>query len=310
VIMPAKALVNLLGWHADAMPGASGTRVAQFTAMSFDVSAQEIFSALCSNKTLVIPPNEIRSASSELVRWLDENQIEELFAPTLVLEAVAEAAQEQGRSLEHLVEIAQAGEAFQLSEAAREFFTKRGERRMRNHYGPTETHVCTAYDLPRELSAWPNPVPIGAPIWNTKLYVLDGQLNPAPLGVPGELYVAGEGIARGYLNRAGLTAERFVANPYGKPGARMYRTGDLVRWRVDGNLEYLGRSDQQVKIRGFRIELGEIESILLEHPQIAQARVVVHEDRPGMKRLLAYVVVKEKLDLPVLRRTLQGRLPD
>src|SRR5437764_6273547 len=178
-----------------------------------------------------------------------------------------------------------------------------------NFYGPTE---CTVDALSARVSEHARPV-VGRPLRNLRAYVLHDQLSPVPVGVPGELYLAGAQVARGYLGRPGLTAERFVANPFGEAGSRMYRTGDRARWRAEGVLEYLGRVDEQVKIRGFRIELGEVESSLLDHPEVADAVVVAREDEPGRKRLVAYLVPAAGAQLPTtadLRAFLAQTLPD
>ncbi|MFE3906020.1 amino acid adenylation domain-containing protein, partial [Streptomyces sp. NPDC059153] len=175
-----------------------------------------------------------------------------------------------------------------------------------NLYGPSE---CTVNSVVAPLESSRRPV-IGRPVGNTRLHVLDGALRPMPTGEAGELYIAGAGLARGYLNRPGLTAERFVADPFGPAGSRMYRTGDLVRWGSDGNLEFLGRTDDQVKVRGFRIELGEIEAVLVEHPQVAQAAVVVRTEEDT--RLVAYFVPAPgtTVAVPALREHLREQLPE
>ena len=180
---------------------------------------------------------------------------------------------------------------------------------MINVYGPTETTMWAAKSAP--LAAGSGAPPIGSPVTGAAFFVLDGWLRPVPAGVVGELYLAGRGVGVGYWRRAGLTASRFVACPFGEPGARMYRTGDLVRWGPDGQLQYLGRADEQVKIRGYRIELGEIQSALTDLDGVEQAVVIAREDRPGDKRLVGYVTESQTgaVDPAAARAALAERLP-
>ena len=312
VTMGHGAISNLITWSSNEIPGGLGTAVAQFTATSFDVSVQEIFSALTTGKTLFLCANNTRRDPADFVDWLASHNINELFAPTAIVDCVCEIISEKTHDPTVLRHIAQAGETLTLNNNLRTFFRLNKRTHLHNHYGPTETHVGSSYVFSREVSDWPRFAPIGRPIWNTRIYVLDEWLNPVPVGVIGELYIAGAGLARGYLRRAGLTAERFVADPFGPEGSRMYRTGDLARWRSDGVLDFLGRSDFQVKIRGFRIEPAEIEVVLARHPAVAQTAVIACEDKLGGKRLVAYVVATAgySVDQPALRTHLSRSLPD
>jgi len=290
VVLPCRVLSNLIAWHASVSPAEPGLRTAQFAAISFDVSAVEILSTLTRGGCLVIPSDDIRRNPERFTQWLTDNRVSELHAPNVMVDAVCEAAAEAGLVLPDLREISQGGEALVLSERVRAFHQLVPERRLHNHYGPTETHIVTAHSPSGDVQHWPATAPIGRPIPNARAYVLDRHLGMAPRGVTGELYAAGAVLARGYWRKPGLTAERFVADPFGPAGSRMYRTGDLARWNSAGELEFLGRADGQLKIRGFRIEPGEVEAALLRHPDIAQAAVVAREDRPGDKRLVGYVV--------------------
>ena len=180
-----------------------------------------------------------------------------------------------------------------------------------NQYGTTEVIVVSAYTLTGPPEEWPALPSIGGPIDNTRIYVLDAARKPVPIGIPGELYYGGESLARGYLHRPDLTAERFIDDPF-VPGSRLYRSGDLARWRADGNLEYLGRADQQIKIRGFRIEPGEVEGVLAEHPAVKETRVFPRDTARG-KELVAYVIphaCAQAVTLAGLRQYLKGKLPE
>ncbi|MEE1805822.1 non-ribosomal peptide synthetase, partial [Streptomyces sp. BE133] len=253
-----------------------GSRVAQFASVSFDIFCLEWSLALTRGATLVVVPAH-RRLGADLAAFLAEQAITHATLPPAVL-----AGLEDG-SIDADVVLEVGGEASSPELIER---WARG-RTMYNTYGPTETTVdATVWRCEPGVTD----VPIGTPIGNTRTYVLDGSLSPVPVGVAGELYVAGAGLARGYLGRPGLTGERFVADPFSRTGDRLYRTGDLVSWSADGQLEYLGRVDEQVKVRGFRIELGEVQSIVVTHPGVDRAAVVVREDAPGDKRLVAYVV--------------------
>ncbi|MFE3323800.1 amino acid adenylation domain-containing protein [Streptomyces sp. NPDC059176] len=275
-----------------------GTRTLQFATYSFDAAVWELSVSLLSGGTLVQVDDDAR-AGQPLADFLAEHRVNLAVLPPVVVAAFAEDV----RLPDDLV-LMVAGEACP-PEVVRRWSAS---HRMLNGYGPTETTVMTTLSDPLTGGR----PPIGRPVAGHRTYVLDAALQPVPVGVTGELYVGGTGLALGYLNRPGLTAERFVGDPFGAPGSRMYRTGDLVRWLPDGNLTYVGRSDQQVKIRGFRIEPEEIEAALLGCPEITQAVVVVREDRPGVRSLVGYVVAApgSTVDPRAVRSGLAERLPD
>ncbi|MFJ7339904.1 amino acid adenylation domain-containing protein, partial [Streptomyces sp. NPDC101110] len=277
VVVSHAGFANLSASHArfGVQPG---HRVAQFASVGFDNFCSEWSLALLSGATLVIVPQD-RRLGAELAEFMTEQAVTHATLPPAALATMPDGAIGTGVVLEVGGE-ACPPEVMERWSAGRVLF---------NTYGPTETTVdATAWRCQPGLES--GTVPIGAPIANTRAYVLDDFLNPVPVGVVGELYLAGAGLARGYSGRPGLTAERFVACSPGAAGERMYRTGDRVRWRADGNLEFAGRSDDQVQIRGYRIEPGEIEEALDGHPHLSQVAVVVHEDPQGGKRLVAYVV--------------------
>jgi len=312
ILMPAGPVINLLGWYARLFPAGPDTVVAQFATISFDMAAQEIFSALLSGKTLAVMPAEVLRSPAGLVRWLQAKHVTELYAPNLVIGMLATAAVDQGADLPELLEVAQGGEALTVSAQVREFFGPVPGRRLHNQYGPAEAFVVmTTGPLSGDSVSWPRLPPIGRPVPGVRAFVLDGWLRMVPPGVTGELYLAGACLAQGYLGRPGLTAERFVACPFGAAGERMYRTGDLVRWTPDGQLAFAGRADDQVKVRGFRVEPGEVEAALTAHPNVRQAAVTVREDREGDRRLVAYVVQAGGDEVTgELRAWLAGRLPE
>ena len=299
VAMPNRALINLMTWQLPntVIPGPA--RTLQFAPISFDASFQELFTAWGKGDTIVMITEELRRDAVALLHLIRDQAIERLFLPFVALQQLAEVATQLDLLPTSLREIMTAGEQLQSSRPIVELFKRLPGCTLHNQYGPSEAHVVTAHTLSGAPEDWPALPPIGRPISNTQTYLLDARMQPAPLGVVGELYLGGHNLARGYLERPALTAERFVPDPFGgEPGARLYRTGDLARYRADGEIEFLGRNDQQVKIRGYRIELGEIETAIQQHPDV-QAVVVVAQTgaRPDAStadtRLAAYVVPGE-----------------
>ncbi|NJM73455.1 MAG: amino acid adenylation domain-containing protein [Scytonema sp. RU_4_4] len=289
------SLINLLQWHFSHL--CKGARTLQFASLSFDASFHEIFATWGTGGTLFILSENLRMDAVGLGRFVSDRAIEKVILPVVVLQLLAESVGEQGIAPLHigllntLWEIITTGEQLQITQPIIKLFKSLKHCSLHNHYGPSETHVVTALSLGKNSDEWSFYPPIGRPITNTQIYIVDRQFNIVPLGVTGELYIGGVSLAQGYLNRPDLTAEKFIPNPFSeKPGARLYKTGDLARYLPNGNIEYLGRIDHQVKIRGFRIELGEIEAALSQHPAVREVVVLDQKDEAGKKRLVAYVV--------------------
>lgn len=303
VVITRGSLLNVLDSVAERVPLRVDDRMLAVSTVSFDVATVEFFLPLLSGASVVVAPEEASRDPIALIRLLLQNRVTVMQATPSLLQAIHSTCPS---ALEGL-RVISGGEA--LPEALADLLATRASA-LFDMYGPTETTVYSTTASPHRAGT--GAPTIGKPIWNTQAYVLDAKLALVPIGVAGELYLAGDGLALGYLNRTALTAERFVANPFGELGARMYRTGDLVAWRPDGNLTYLGRADQQVKLRGFRIELGEIETVLARNPAVAAAAVLVREDRAGDQRLVAYVRPQgaEGIDPLNLRRQLATQLPD
>ncbi len=308
VMIPHRSLYNHMRWMQADLPLTEMDRVLQKTAFSFDASVWEFYAPLLAGAQLVLARPDGHQDSDYLIAACIEHGITILQLVPSVLRMLLE--QNDGmRRCTCLRSVFCGGE--ELTVDLQKAFHAQLDIDLYNLYGPSETTIQVAYW--RCVEDGRPRVPIGTPIANTRIYLLDAYGEPVPVGVPGELYIGGEAPGRGYLNRPDLTAERFVPDPYSsKPGARLYRSGDLARARTDGSLEYLGRVDHQVKVRGHRIEIGEIESILAQHPLIRHAVVVVHEGSPGNQYLVAYIVTDQ--DEPAvpqnLRQFLQARLPD
>jgi amino acid adenylation domain-containing protein len=293
VAIQHSSAVALLAWANEVFTAEEFKGVLASTSICFDLSIFEIFAPLSSGGRVIIVADALRLPALESA------------AAVTLLNTVPSAAAELLRSNglpKTLRTVNLAGEPLSTS-LVRQLYDF-GIKRVFDLYGPTEDTTYSTF----ALRAGTGQATIGRPVSNTKTFVLDRNLQPVPVGVPGELYLGGEGLARGYLNRSELTATRFVPNPF--DGGRVYKTGDLVRYQEDGRLEYLGRTDHQIKLRGFRIELGEVETVLRQHPQIRENTVVVREDEPGDRQLVAYLVSNSEIQIADLRAFLRKKLPD
>jgi amino acid adenylation domain-containing protein len=284
-----RGAINRFRWMWRTYPFRRGEMCCQKTSTSFVDSIWELFGPLLRGVPIAVIPDDIVRDPRELIRMLAERRVTRLVLVPSLLRAMLDAEPHLGARLPDLHLWVSSGEAL-CGDLARRFRTAVPRALLLNLYGSSEASGDSTFHEVGEIDASAT-IPIGRPIDNTEIYILDRNGQPVPVGVPGELYIAGAGLARGYLDRPDLTAEKFVSNPFsGKPGDRMYRTGDRARYRRDGAIEYLGRLDSQVKVRGFRIDLGEVESALAAHPGVAKAVAVTRQDETGDCRLVGYVV--------------------
>ncbi|WP_308117530.1 non-ribosomal peptide synthetase [Streptomyces anatolicus] len=299
VLVPHAGFASMAAAHAENLAIDADSRILQLIAPNFDVSVADFSMTLLSGAALVLPEGNIQPVGDELTALIQQN------AATHLQLAVGTLATLPPDALPTLRTLVTGGEPCPPDQIAQWSVG----RRMINAYGPTETMVCATMSRPLSGAVQP---PIGRPLWNRQVYVLDAHLRPVPAGVPGELYIAGAGLARGYLDRAALTSERFVASPFGPPGGRFYRTGDVVRWTADGELEYVGRTDGQVKIRGYRVELGEIEAVIAARDDVEQVVVQARHSANAGRRLVAYVVpaAASAFDGPAVRDHVAAELPE
>ena len=309
VSLPVGALVAMLAWQLADRKGRrthdeAPVKTLQFASLNFDVSFQEIFSALCAGDELVLIDEDMRRDLDRLRRFIIESGFGRVYLPNAVLQQMAGLSQldKQPVRSHTACEIVTAGEQLFVNASLISLVRQFGAKFLHNQYGPSETHVATQFTLDADdMEHWPQAPCIGSPIANTHIYILDAHRHPVPVGVAGEIFIGGAGVARGYLNRPDLTDERFLPDPFAAgANARMYRTGDLGRWLDDGTIAYLGRNDFQVKIRGFRVELGEIESQLFCCKGVREAVVISREDTPGDRRLAAYVVARDGASLSAM----------
>ncbi|MEW2380423.1 amino acid adenylation domain-containing protein [Micromonospora sp. NPDC047812] len=311
IMMTHRSKLNMMNWIVRCYRGQP--RVLQFYSMSPDTFLLEVMLAWWTGGTLVVVPEEVRRDIPALGRLIEANRVTATVLPTVVVEHLARHADQHPEQFASLRDVATTGDRQRIGPAVRRMFAALPEAVLDNHYGQTEANVVTLNRLTHPTDDWPDQAPMGRPIDNLRVYVLDTAMRPVPVGAYGEVHVGGAGIARGYLGRPDLTAAAFVPDPFGNgPGERLYRTGDRARWRSDGTLEFAGRIDFQVKIHGYRIEPGEIESCLAALPSVGEAAVVCDTSVPEAPRLIGYVTPRpgHELTPEAVRGALRADLPD
>ena len=313
VALGHQALLNYIVWQIEDSPLSGPIRTLQFSPLSFDASFTEMFMTWCSGGTLIMASERQRTDAGSLIDLIRDQRIERLILPFVALQYIAESQFRESKDLSSVSEILSTAEQLRVTPQIRKLATENPGIVLRNQYGPTETHVVTDLTLSPPAEKWQDLPSIGRPIANTQIHILDAFRQPVPIGVIGDLYIAGSSLARGYVNMPRETEERFVPNPFvDSPGARMYKTGDLARYRINGEIEFLGRSDYQVKIRGYRVELGEIESTLMDYPGVTGA-VAITVESTNKDMWIATYVVTDQGGTPgseELRSYLVARLPD
>jgi len=315
VLLAHAGLVNYNSNMARVYSMGPSDRVLQFCSVSFDIAVEELFITWLSGAALVMKPEEMPLAVPDFLSWVEGQGVTVLDLPTAYWHEWVHQIPELRKPMPECLRLVIVGGEKVSAKACTTWVGSVGRRvRWVNTYGPTEASIAaTAYELRSDGSSVPENIPIGRPVANTRVYLLDSDLNPVPVGIAGELHIGGIGVARGYLNRPELTAEKFISDPFSsEPGARLYKTGDLARHLPSGEIVFVGREDDQVKIRGFRVELGEVEFTLAKHPAVRQAAVIAREDVPGDKRLVAYLVPAQGAEVAPaeFRRHLQQHLPE
>ena len=313
VAMGRRGAANLINWHLNDPVLSQPMRTLQFASISFDVSFQEIFSTLTLGGTLYLINEDLRRDPYELLSFINENKIERLFLPVVALQQLAVAAHDKKVYPSSIKQIITAGEQLKITGQIRTLFSKLNGSILINHYGPTESHVITSYQLEGSPGEWNDLPPIGKPIPNTNVFLLDENLKPVPVGLKGEIYLAGGSLAEGYYLKPHLTEERFLENKFNS--TRLYKTGDVGRYLSDGNIEYLGRADEQVKIRGFRVEPGEIETVINKIRGVQNSAVLLADENSFGNSLIAFVQFTGDSSINLskeefIKRSLENVLPD